>query len=197
MLKTKLTVIPIYALMVLSVLSADAYSASCKDKIIQRDVENVLNNNVVPADCKITELVALLDSDDGGLRVLSSAELFRRGPSILADLELQGAKPIATLSPPRLDVIMSLISGLDKTVSVNFLHNSFGLHVEPGLSLDTLVQMGERHGFHIKHGSIFRTDTSPNVYVELADGAKLSGVLEDVLSTEPSVRTVNLNYVER
>jgi hypothetical protein len=149
------------------------------------------------SDTSTEELIVHLDAGEGTLRAAATSELFRRGRRVLAVFEQQGARPMETITPPRRDVVMTLIAGLDKSVQAPFRRNSFGLHLDPNVTRDQVVQMGRRHGFRLPDGAALRADAAPSVYVELSGDARLENVLQAVLSSEPSVRTVNLNYTER
>jgi hypothetical protein len=57
--------------------------------------------------------------------------------------------------------------------------------------------MGARHGFTLPTDHVLDTDNSPSCYVLLKEGNDLWHVIAQLLSIEPKVRTVNLNYVDR
>ena len=75
--------------------------------------------------------------------------------------------------------------------------DSFGIHIDGPVSEQMVQDMGRRHGFRLSPNAMVRADTAPTCYVQLEPGKKLAEVLREVLMTEPTVRTVNLNYMER
>jgi hypothetical protein len=141
----------------------------------------------------VEKLVQMMESSNGVDRAAASAELFRRGRKVLTDLQAAGAKIIGTLNPPRLDVVYSLIQGLPPG---QYRTDSFGLHLEPNTSRKDIIRMGEKYGFVLPHEESFHTDHVPNCYVRLKPGKQLGAVLRDLLSNEPLVITINLNYYE-
>jgi hypothetical protein len=141
----------------------------------------------------VEKLVQMMESSNGVDRAAASAELFRRGRKVLTDLQAAGAKIIGTLNPPRLDVVYSLIQGLPPG---QYRTDSFGLHLEPNTSRKDIIRMGEKYGFVLPHEEPFHTDHVPNCYVRLKPGKQLGAVLRDLLSNEPLVITINLNYYE-
>ena len=146
------------------------------------------------ADESVAKLIELVKSDKGTDRASAIEELFRRGQPVLAELKKAGAKPMATIAPPRIDVVYSLIAGLPDG---QYTRNCFGLHVEAGTTREKVVDMGKKYGFDLVEGSRFNPDHSPACYVMLAAGKDLTTVMKDVLSHEPAVTLVSLNYVER
>ncbi|MCX7993699.1 MAG: hypothetical protein N2651_08525 [Fimbriimonadales bacterium] len=142
----------------------------------------------------VAQLVRLLSSKDGRERAAATKELFRRGRRIAPDLRKAGAKPIATVSPPRLDVVYSLIQGLPQG---NYRTDSFGLHMEPKTSREEVEALGEKYSFVLPPEEPFDTRYAPNCYVRLRRGVQLEAILRALLSNEPKVVTVNLNYYER
>ncbi len=150
----------------------------------------------VSSDVSTAKLIEDLDSEDGRIRVSATAELFRRGTSAFDALTESGAHPMETIRPARRDVIMTLVVGLDQTIRAPFRRDSFGLHVETGVSAEEIIEMGRRHGFLVPVDWVLQPEAYPTVYVQLSTNTRLEDVLEAVLSTEPRVRTVNLNYIE-
>jgi len=146
------------------------------------------------ADESVAKLVQLVKSDKGTDRCGAIEELLRRGQPVLAEMKKAGAKPMATTTPPRIDVVYSLIAGLPDG---HYTRNCFGLHVEAGTPREKVVTMGAKYGFDLAEGSRFNPDHSPACYVMLLAGKDLVGVMKDVLSHEASVTLVSLNYVER
>jgi hypothetical protein len=149
----------------------------------------------------LDRLVADLDSVDGKVRVAATREIFRRGQDALAGLRKVGAKQVApfggTIAPRRLDVVYSLIQGLPPNppgARSGYRTDSFGLHVDQGTALQDVEAMGKKYGF--SPSSTFRADSRPSCYVRLDQGKALEEVMRRVLTEEPRVRTVNLNYFE-
>lgn len=145
----------------------------------------------------VKSLVADLKSADGAKRIASTKELFRQGKGVLPDLKQAGAKqisPFGTIQTRRLDMVFSLIEGLKPSPRrAGYKSNSFGLHLENGITEDEVVQMGKKHGF-VLEGEL--RNGVPNCYVRLVNGKSLAEVLRAVLTGEPKVTSVNLNYFE-
>lgn len=138
-------------------------------------------------------LVELLQSEDGATRVAATRELFRRGKAVLPQLRKAGAKPMTTIRPPRLDVVYSLIQGLNPG---NYRDDSFGIHLESGAKREEVLHMEAEYGFSIPPDFQVRSDKFPSVYVELQPGKNLESVLKNLLASESLIITVNLNYFE-
>lgn len=100
-----------------------------------------------------------------------------------------------TVTPPRGDVIYTLLKGNLSTE--NAARGSFGLHVDPNLTSSDVQKMGRAHGFRLIPGAPCQPNVSSICYVHLLPGKDLAAVLRDILTTEPAVSTVNLNYIER
>jgi hypothetical protein len=147
-----------------------------------------------PDKMSVEQLVADLDSADGAKRVAATKEIFRRGKAILKDLEKAGAKPAQTIQPPRRDMVYSLLEG---SFAGRYTTGSFGIHLNSGVTRKDVNEMGKKYGFSLGDEGRFHEDGHPNCYVALAGGKSLTDVLRQVLSEEPRVVTVNLNYVER
>ncbi len=141
-----------------------------------------------------SELVSLLKSTDGSLRMKATAEVFRRGKAMLPALERAGARPMARLNPPRLDVVYSLLKGI--TPSETYLKDSIGLHLQGAVSRPDVVRLGKKHGLTLPEFNQVRPGSSPTCYVNLAAGKSLFKVIRELLEQEPSVVTINLNYTE-
>jgi len=142
-------------------------------------------------------VVALLKQANGhdpAARLEASRALFRLGPAVAPQLERAGAKPMATISSPRGDVIYTLLSGKLNLAGAD--PNSFGVHVEANTSAKDVDRMGAAHGFRVLAPGQCRPDLSPACYVHLLSGKRLADVLRDVLTSEPRVTTVSLNYIE-
>jgi hypothetical protein len=148
----------------------------------------------------IEALIVELASKDGSKRVAATLEIFRRGKAVLPDLKKAGAKQIApfgTIGSRRLDVVFSLIEGLPPNPPGNrggYRSGGFGLVFEKGTSKEDVMHLGKKHGFSLS--GTFRADGVPNCYVNLDHGKSLADVLRQVLTTEPKVVSVNLNYFE-
>jgi RNA polymerase sigma factor (sigma-70 family) len=149
----------------------------------------------------VEELVADLASADGKRRAAATAEVFRRGRHLLPALRKAGAKQIAptggTTSTRRLDMVYSLLKGLppnDPGARPGYHTTSFGLHLVDGSTAEEVEAMGKKYGF-----SPFAAPSpgaAPQCYARVPEGA-LPTVLRRLLSEEPKVITVNLNYFER
>jgi hypothetical protein len=143
----------------------------------------------------VASLLRLANGSDPAARLAATRELFRRGRNILPELERAGAKPMATVSPARGDVIYTLLEGHLNTAGAS--PDSFGLHVDAKLTARDVQRIGLAHGFRLTPDSPCRPGASPSCYVHLLPGKDLAGVLRGILTTEPDVATVNLNYIER
>jgi len=143
----------------------------------------------------LAQLLTAVNGADPGARLSATRELFLRGPSIVEPLESAGALTMGTLSPPRGDVVYSLLKG--ELSTANAAPATFGLHVEAGTTTQDVERMGRAHGFRLLPAAICRPNQSPSCYVQLVPGRRLADVLRDILTTEAQVRTVNLNQVER
>lgn len=144
------------------------------------------------ATMSVRELVKHVNSKDGAERLVASQELLRRGKGVVADLKSAGVRPMATLSPPRADVIYSLLVGLPPG---DYRRDSFGISAEAGTGREELVAMGQRHGFTLSSNRLNLSGT-PTCYVQLEPGKDLLAVMKAVIMSEPRVVTVNLNYRE-
>jgi RNA polymerase sigma factor (sigma-70 family) len=148
----------------------------------------------------VEELVADLASADGKRRATATAEVFRRGRHLLPALRKAGAKQIApiggTISTRRLDMVYSLLKGLppnDLGARSGYHTTSFGLHLVDGTTAEEVEAMGKKCGF-----SPFAAPSpgaGPQCYARVAEGT-LATVLRRLLSEEPKVITVNLNYFD-
>jgi len=131
---------------------------------------------------------------DPTARIEASRALFRLGPAVAPLLERAGARPMRTISASRGDVIYTLLSG--KLSLADADPDTFGVHLEANVSAQDVDRMGRAHGFSILSPGQCRPDLSPACYVHLLSGKRLADVLRDVLTSEPRVTTVSLNYVE-
>ena len=141
-----------------------------------------------------TDVIRLLDSREGGRRKAATAELFRRGDACLRDLEKAGARPAVGLTPPRIDVIYSLIRRLEP--EQRFVHDTLGLRLEPGVNREQVIRMGNRHGFEFPEGERIDYAGFPTCYVRLKPGKDLAAVMKSILSEESAVITVNRLTIE-
>jgi RNA polymerase sigma factor (sigma-70 family) len=142
----------------------------------------------------VEQLVADLDSADGAKRVAATKEIFRRGKAILKDLQKAGAKPAQTIQPPRVDMVYSLLEG---SFAGRYTTGHFGIHLNPGVTRKDVNEMGKKYSFSLGEDRLFHDNGHPNCYVALAAGKSLTDVLRQILTEEPRVVTVNLNYFER
>jgi len=143
----------------------------------------------------VATLLQAANGGDPGARLAATRELFRRGPTILPQLARAGAKPMTTVSPPRGDVVYSLLQGGPDAAGATQV--SFGLHVDAQVTAADIASMGSAYGFRAIQGSACRPELAPACYVQLLPGKRLPDVLRALLTHEPRVATVNLNIVER
>lgn len=142
----------------------------------------------------VSSLLQLANGANPAMRIAATQELFGRGPKILPELRQAGAKPMQTISPPRGDVIYTLLRGDINTNDSG--HKWFGLHVEADVSAQDVERMGQRYGFVLSPDDAFNSTSSPACYVELQPGHNLASTLKKILINEPSVKTVNLDIME-
>ena len=153
-----------------------------------------------PAD--IARLIADLSSEDGPVKVAATKAIFALGRDALEPLAKAGAKQVSafgTVGSRRIDMIYSLLDGLKPNPAgarAGYKTDSFGLQVEwgCGCTKEDVVKMGERHGFVIRGD--YRADATPTCYVKLKPGKDLADVLKAVLSEEPQIISVNLDYYD-
>jgi len=138
-----------------------------------------------------SNIVAVLDSPDPQWRVKATAELFRRGKSILPDLKRAGAKPMGGIPSRRLDVVFALIDGLPPG---QYQPDSIGIY---GAKLDraSVLRLGNRYGFDLPEHVTFARRSYPSCYVQLRPGKTLVEVMRSLM-TEPSIIDVSLNYFD-
>src|SRR5262249_22520037 len=122
----------------------------------------------------------------------ATRELFRRGKAVADDLKKAGAKQPQTIATRSLDLVYSLIVGLEPG---NYTKNSFGINVEKGSTEEAVQKLGKMNGFNVSDQ--FRPDTVPNCYVMLEAGKSLVDVMKAILTTEAQVLSLNLNYYEK
>src|SRR5262249_21734704 len=89
------------------------------------------NRGASPEARPIEELIALLTSADGAVRVAATKEIFRRGRGTLQDLQRAGARQVALdpgAAPKRSQMVYSLLAGLppNPTPDSGYKTGSFG-----------------------------------------------------------------------
>ena len=148
-------------------------------------------------------LIREMSSADGNARATATAELFRRGKDVLPDLKMAGAKQVAPFGASvdgtrRLNMVYSVLEGFPPNVPTalaGYTTNSFGLHVEHGTTEEDIQK------FCIKHQCTlvgkFTTEGRPNCYLQIGPGSSIEAVIQQILSTETKVTTINLNYFDR
>jgi hypothetical protein len=147
----------------------------------------------------VAKIIEDMTSDDGNVAAAATKAVFDLGEKALAPLKEAGAKQVSPFSPSmsRLDMVYSLLDGLKPNPPgghAGYTKNSFGLRLEAGCTLEDVKTMGQKYGFEVE--GEFRADGIPNCYVTLKAGKTLADVLKAVLSGEPKVLMVNLNYFE-
>jgi hypothetical protein len=76
-----------------------------------------------------------------------------------------------------------------------YITDKFGLHVEKGTTEEEIRKMATKHGCSLQ--GKFNLDFRPSCYFQIGPRQSLAEVIRQVLSGEPKVRTINLNYYER
>ena len=149
----------------------------------------------------IEMLINDLSSGDGGKRTAATRELFRRGKAILPDLKKAGATQVAptgaTLDTKRLDIVYSVIEGFPPNppnARAGYRTDTFGLHVEKGTTADDIQKICQKYQCTLV--GKFSTDSRPSCYLKIGPGPALEAVIQQILSAEPKVTTINLNYFE-
>ena len=145
-------------------------------------------------------LIREMSSADGNARVTATAELFRRGKDVLPDLKKAGAKQVAPFGPStrRLDMVYSVFEGFPPNVPTalfGYTTNSFGLHVEKGTTEEDIQKICMKHQCTLV--GKFTTEGRPNCYLQIGPGPSLEAVIQQILTTEPKVTTINLNYFDK
>jgi hypothetical protein len=128
---------------------------------------------------------------------LATKELLRLGRETLPLLE-KAAAAQATVSGKRAYVVYLLVKGLPLPANpegLPYKPDSFGIAFEKGVTEKDAAKLGKKLGFCLS--GRFHADGRPNCYVTLDKGKSLDTVLREVLTTEPRVIAVNLNYVEQ
>ncbi|MCG3179997.1 MAG: hypothetical protein BIFFINMI_02351 [Phycisphaerae bacterium] len=145
-------------------------------------------------------LIDDLGSDDGDRRIAATRALLAMDKDALEPLRKAGAKqvsPVGTISTRRMDMVYSLLEGLRPNphgARAGYASDGFGLRVDAGCTREEVVRMGVKYGFAIQ--GQFTPNACPTCYAKLQPGRKLADVLRAVLSDEPKVISVNLNYFE-
>ena len=149
----------------------------------------------------IEMLINDLSSGDGSKRTAATKELFRRGKAVLPDLKKAGAKQVAptgaTLNTKRLDIVYSAIEGFPPNppdARSGYKTDSFGLHVEKGTTADDIQKICQKYRCTLV--GKFSTESRPSCYLKIGPGPALEAVIQQILSAEPKVKTINLNYFE-
>ncbi len=151
---------------------------------------------------KMTVEALIADLADADKRVAATAELFRRGNEVLPDLKKAGAKQVAPMGATvggtkRLDMIYSIIDGFPVNppdAKGGYKITSFGLHVVKGTTAEELLKICKKHQCTIV--GKFDAETQPSCYLEIGQDQSLLVVIQQILSTESKVTTINLNYFE-
>ena len=144
----------------------------------------------------IRRSIAALASDDGPTRVAATNMLFALGRNALAPLAQAGARQVTPSGPAasrRIDMVYSLLAGLQPnpvSPARGYRIDSFTLVVEKGCTMADVKKIGERHGFTVP----WKFDRAAHAI--LAPSRNLADVVHAVLSAEPQVITVNLDYFE-
>jgi hypothetical protein len=149
----------------------------------------------------IEMLINDLGSGDGAKRTAATKEIFRRGKAVLPDLKKAGAKQVApagaTLDTKRLDIVYSVIEGFPPNppnARGGYKTDSFGLHVEKGTTEDEVQKMCKKYGCTLV--GKFAPASLPSCYLKIGPGPALEALIQQILSAEPKVTTINLNYFE-
>jgi hypothetical protein len=141
-------------------------------------------------------------SVDGAKRIAASAEIFRRGKDVLPALKKAGAKQIAPVGgtvdgTKRLDMMYSVLEGFPPNppkARAGYKTDTFGLHVEKGTTADDIQKVCQKYQCTLV--GKFSTESRPNSYLKIGPGPALEAVIQQILSAEPKVTTINLNYFE-
>jgi hypothetical protein len=150
----------------------------------------------------IERLINDLASGDGGKRTAASAEIFRRGKDVLPDLKKAGAKQVAPVGGTvdgtrRVDMVYSVLEGFPPNppkARAGYRSDTFGLHVEKGTTADDIQKICQKYQCTLV--GKFSTESRPSCYLKIGPGPALEAVIQQILSAEPKVTTINLNYFE-
>jgi hypothetical protein len=148
----------------------------------------------------IEALIDDLASTDGAKRTAATGAIFGRGKAALPDLKKAGAKQVAPVAPSirRLDMVYSILEGFPLNLAgalAGYSANSFALHVERGTTEEEVAKICQKYKLTIQ--GQFVAKASPNCFVTVQQGAALEEVFRQILSREPKVVTISLNYFER
>jgi hypothetical protein len=142
----------------------------------------------------VKTLVEEMKTADPKQMIAATRQILSKGFEALADLKAAGAKPMAGIAPRRIDVLYTLIVGrLEGAIRTT----SLGLHVTPGTTRKQIDEMGKRRGFALPEGQRFDASTNPACYVELDRGRDLLQTIQDLVTNEENIVSINFNYVER
>ena len=158
----------------------------------QEDVKKMATEN----------LIGDLSSADGTKRIAATAELFRRGKDVLPDLKKAGAKQVAPFGGSvdgtrRLDMVYSVIEGFPPNAPkarAGYTTNSFGLHVEKGTTEEDIQKICKTYQCTLV--GKFNQEFRPSCYLQKGPGQSLADVIQQILTMEPKVTTINLNYFD-
>jgi len=148
-------------------------------------------------------LIREMSSVDGNARVIATAELFRRGKDVLPDLKKAGARQVAPFGASvdgtrRLDMVYSVLEGFPPnvpTARAGYTTNSFGLHVEKDTAAEVIQKICQKYKCTLV--GEFNAEFRPSCYLQIGQGQSLEAVIQQILTTEPKVTTINLNYFEK
>jgi len=140
----------------------------------------------------VSDLVKMLDSRNRQQRAAASAALLRIGEGALPEMVQAGAKPVSTNSPKRIDMLYSLIKGLDPGM---YQPDSLGITLDEKTDRNSIGKLAARHGFVAPDPDSINRQSQPNCHVTLQEGTKLESVLRSLM-TDPAIRIVNLNYFD-
>ena len=150
----------------------------------------------------IEMLINDLASGDGGKRAAATTEIFRRGKDVLPALKKAGAKQVAPVGgtvdgTKRLDMVYSILEGFPPNppkARAGYKVDTFGLHVEKGTNADDIQKICQKYQCTLV--GKFATESRPSCYLKIGPGPALEAVIEQILSAEPKVTTINQNYFE-
>src|SRR5262249_40879418 len=97
----------------------------------------------------------------------------------------------------RLDMVYSVIEGFPPNppkARAGFRTNAFGLHVEKGTTAKDIQKICQKHKCTLV--GKFNEEFRPSCYLQVGSGQSLEGVIQQILSTESKVITINLNYFD-
>ena len=149
---------------------------------------------------KMKELILDLSSENGQRRIGATKAIFDQGKAALAPLREAGAKQIAPTGGTvggtrRLDIVYSVIEGFPPNAPkarAGYKTDSFGLHVENGTTEEDIQTLCRKYKCTLD--GKFTAEGRPNCYLQIRQAKSLEAVIQQILSTEPKVTTINLNY---